>query len=205
MKMVLSALALLLFASSSSVILVKPAAAAAPTEVVIDPRNAVRPSLLRKALAAWAAHPDSSRERLAVVDFTLPSHAPRLFVIDLRTGAVESFLTAHGRGSDPAHSGVANVFSNAEGSNASSLGAYLTLARYTGQHGLSLRLKGLEPSNSNAEVRAIVLHSAPYMDEQWRRTHGRPGRSFGCFTVETPHIEHVVSTLEGGVLLFAGR
>jgi hypothetical protein len=171
--------------------------------VVIDPHGAVRPELLTRALSAWNARDDAKRERIAVVDFSLPSETPRLHIVDLQTGAVRSYLSAHGKGSDRAHSGRATSFSNENGSNASSVGAYLGTVRYHGQHGLSLRLRGLDPTNSNAESRAIVIHSAPYMDAAWRRAHGRPGRSFGCFTVETSRIEEVVSALEGGVMLYA--
>lgn len=174
--------------------------------VVVDPQNVVRGALLTQALQAWSATSEAKRERIAIVDFALPSTTKRFHIVDLRTGAVESYLTAHGRGSDPGHDGIAETFSNTSGSNASSLGAYLSLSRYMGVHGLSLRLRGLDAiQNSNAEARAIVLHSAPYMDTDWRRTHGKPGRSFGCFVVETPLIEHVVTRLENGVLIFAGR
>jgi len=174
--------------------------------IVVDPQNVVRGPLLTQALQAWNATPEAKRERIAIVDFALSSTTKRFHIVDLRTGEVQSYLTAHGRGSDPGHDGIAETFSNEPGSNASSLGAYLSASRYMGAHGLSLRLKGLDAAqNSNAEPRAIVLHSAPYMDADWRRTHGKPGRSFGCFVVETPLIEHVVTRLEDGVLIFAGR
>lgn len=174
--------------------------------VLLDPTSVVRPALLEDALAALRARPEARRDRLAVVDFALPSTAKRFHIVNLNTGAVTSYLTAHGKGSDPSHSGFATAFSDQNGSNQSSLGAYRTGARYFGQHGLSLRLIGLDPSNSSAEARAIVLHSAPYMDASFRAIHGgRPGRSFGCFVVETPLIEQVVTALEGGVLIYAGR
>jgi hypothetical protein len=174
--------------------------------VVVDPQGVVRGDLLTQALQAWRAHPEARRDRIAVVDFSRPSDAARFYLVDLSTGAVSAYLTAHGRGSDPAHSGVPQFFSNDPGSNASSLGAYLALRRYMGAHGLSLRLRGLDPQrNSNAEERAVVLHSAPYMDADWRRTHGKPGRSFGCFVVETRLVAEVVERLEDGVLIFAGR
>ena len=174
--------------------------------VVVDPQNSVRSALLTQALTAWSAHPEAKRDRIAVVDFAQPSDKPRFHIVDLTTGAVKSYLTAHGKGSDPGHDGMAEIFSNDPGSNASSLGPYLAMHRYMGVHGLSLRLRGLDPArNSNAEARAIVLHSAPYMDADWRRARGRPGRSFGCFVVETPVIVEVVDRLEDGVLIFAGR
>lgn len=199
MRLLIAALAVLFLATPAhaSVVL---------NGVVVDPQGAVRRDLLTQALQVWSAHPEAKRDRLAVVDFSRPSDAPRFYVVDLTSGVVSAYLTAHGRGSDPAHVGVPTVFSNDPGSNASSLGPYIALRRYMGAHGLSLRLRGLDPArNSNAEERAVVLHSAAYMDADWRRTHGRPGRSFGCFVVETPLIAEVVNRLEDGVLIFAGR
>lgn len=173
--------------------------------VLVDPGEAVRRDLLRQAVEAWAARPEARRDRLVVVDFSRPSHAPRFHVVDMRSGAVTSYLTAHGKGSDPDHDGFAEQFSNTPNSLASSLGAYLTAARYHGQHGLSLRLRGLDETNAQAEARAIVLHAAAYMSAEFRARHGRPGRSFGCFVVEPDLIEQVVSDLEGGVLIYAAK
>lgn len=196
-----------LIAALFALFLVAPAHASVVLNgVVIDPQNTVRGELLTQALQQWNVHPEAKRDRLAVVDFALRSDRQRFYIIDLTSGAVKSYLTAHGKGSDPGHDGIAESFSNVASSNASSLGAYLATQRYMGKHGLSLRLQGLDPVlNSNALSRAVVLHSAPYMNASWRRAHGLPGRSFGCFVVETPLIEEVVTRLEGGVLIFAGR
>jgi hypothetical protein len=172
--------------------------------VTVDPAGQVREQILTDALAAWRAHPEARRDRLAVADFSAQSSAPRFFLIDLKTGAVEGFRTAHGKGSDPGHTGRAQSFSNVAATNASSLGAYITGARYIGSHGLSLYLDGKDATNSNARARAIVIHSAPYMAPAFIAAHGKPGRSWGCFVVAPSEIEHVVSWLEGGVLLFAG-
>lgn len=173
--------------------------------VEVDPGARVRPALLSQALAAWAAHPEARRDRIAVADFAANSATPRLFLIDLTSGAVEAFRTAHGKGSDPAHAGVAVNFSNTPGGYATSLGAYLTGARYEGAHGASLLLDGLDATNSNARSRAIVLHSAPYMSASFIAQFGRPGRSLGCFVVAPDEIAHVLEWLQGGVLLYAGR
>jgi hypothetical protein len=173
--------------------------------VTLDPGGAIRESLLSAALQAFDQHASARRDVLVVVDFAAASTTKRFHILDMRTGAVASYLTAHGKGSDPGHDGIAETFSNMHRSHASSLGVYVTQARYQGQHGLSLSLDGLSDTNSNAKVRAIVLHSAPYMHADFRRRHGRPGRSFGCFVVEPHLIEQVVSKLEGGVLIYAAH
>jgi hypothetical protein len=118
---------------------------------------------------------------------------------------VERYRTAHGKGSDPGHDGRAETFSNAAGSNASALGAYRVGATYSGAHGLSLYLDGLDATNSNARARAIVVHSAPYMSAEFIARYGQPGRSLGCFVVAPSEIEHVARWLEDGVLLYAGN
>jgi hypothetical protein len=173
--------------------------------VTIDPTDQVREGLLAETFAAWRMHPEAQRDRLAIADFSAPSTQRRFFLIDLKTGAVEAYRTAHGKGSDPGHTGWAQIFSNGAATNASSLGAYVTGARYTGAHGLSLYLDGKDPTNTNARARAIVIHSAPYMAPAFIAMHGKPGRSWGCFVVAPDEIAHVVSWLEGGVLLYAGK
>jgi hypothetical protein len=171
----------------------------------LDPGGQIRPALLGQALEALQAHPDMRRDVLGVVDFAASSRQPRFYVVDLRSGAVEAYLTAHGRGSDPDHAGVARVFSNDPGSYASSLGAYRTAESYTGKHGLSLALDGLDRTDDRARARAIVLHAAPYMTADFIRAHGKPGRSWGCFVVDPGVLRRVVDRLSKGALLFAGR
>ena len=164
----------------------------------------VRADLMDQAKAAWKHWSRTRRDRLAIVDFRLASIAGRLFLVDIAKDEIRAFRTAHGRGSDRDHDGLAESFSNAGGSLASSLGAYATGARYYGGHGLSLRLTGLEPSNDSAWARAVVLHGADYMTPEYIRRFGRPGRSFGCFVLDPAQLETVIDFLEGGVLLFAG-
>ena len=111
----------------------------------------------------------------------------------------------HGRGSDPSHLGWLERFSNDVGSEATSEGAYLTGNSYTGKYGWSMRLFGLDPSNSNAETRAIVIHSAWYAEPKVAETFGKLGRSEGCFAL--PGISHAeaMTRLGSGRLLYAEK
>ncbi|HZZ90253.1 MAG TPA: murein L,D-transpeptidase catalytic domain family protein, partial [Caulobacteraceae bacterium] len=119
--------------------------------------------------------------------------------------SVASLLVAHGRGSDPEHSGWLRSFSNAPSSNATSEGDYLTGDDYIGHHGRSRRLIGLDPTNCNAEARAIVVHSAWYVGPDMVRAHGMLGRSEGCFAVSEADLPRVMDRLGRGRLLVSRK
>jgi hypothetical protein len=162
--------------------------------------------LLAEALAALDHHPIAARDKLALVDFSLASREPRFHLIDVAGGRIEqSWLVAHGSGSDPEHTGLLHWFSNQPGSNASSNGAFLTSEPYVGQHGRSQRLIGLEPSNDRALDRAIVIHGADYVDPALIAAQGRIGRSQGCFAFEQGEVARVMERLGEGRLIYAGK
>jgi hypothetical protein len=164
------------------------------------------PPLLAEALAALDTHRNAARDRLALVDFSLPSREPRFHLVDIAGGRIEqSWLVAHGSGSDPAHTGLLHYFSNVPGSNASSNGAFITADPYVGQHGRSQRLMGLEPSNDMALARAIVIHGAAYVDPALIEAQGRIGRSQGCFAFEQGEVAGVMERLGEGRLIYAGK
>lgn len=145
------------------------------------------------------------RDRIGIADFSQPSRTPRFFLLDLDSGKVENFLVSHGRGSDPGHSGWLERFSNLPGSAASSEGAYLTGDYYTGKHGPSQRLIGLDPSNSNAEARAIVIHGAWYVSDDMVRQHGKLGRSEGCLAFAEDRLGQILDRLGPGRLIYADK
>lgn len=145
------------------------------------------------------------RDVVGVVDFSLPSRTPRFHLVDLASGRVESLLVAHGRGSDPDHTGWLSRFSNAPRSEASSEGDYITGGYYVGHHGRSMRLAGLDSTNNNAEAREIVVHSASYVGPEMVRAHGVLGRSEGCFALSEADLPQVLDRLGPGRLLIAGK
>ena len=142
---------------------------------------------------------------IAIADFGLPSSAPRFFLVDILRGTATVLRVAHGKGSDQDHSGRLQLFSDEVGSNATSEGAYLVGEAYEGIHGPSRRLVGLDPSNANAEERAIVIHSAWYANADVLARQGKLGRSDGCFAFGDDDIATVLSRLGKGRLLYAGR
>jgi hypothetical protein len=162
-------------------------------------------SLLRRALDALEQHHDgiSYRDFIGVADFSLPSRAPRFHLVNLADGNVRSHLVAHGRGSDPAHTGWLERFSNDPRSNATSAGAYRTGSLYLGAHGCSMRLEGLDPTNSNALSRAIVVHGAWYVNEEMIGHSGMLGRSQGCLAVADSSLPEIMARLGPGRLIYA--
>ena len=168
----------------------------------------VQPSaaLMARALAALESHPgDFVRDVMAVVDFDAPSAAARFNLVNLVDGGVTRLLVAHGRGSDPDQSGWVRRLSNDPGSAASSAGAYRTDSFYIGKHGRSLRVAGLDPTNSNAKSREIVVHGAWYVSDQMVRNRGKLGRSEGCFALDEAVLPEVLDRLGQGRLIFADR
>jgi hypothetical protein len=167
----------------------------------------VAPGLLQRALNALQRHHDSisNRDFIGVADFSLPSSAARFHLVNLADGSVQSHWVAHGRGSDPSHTGWLERFSNEPGSNATSAGAFKTGAGYMGAHGHSLRLDGLDPTNSNALSRAIVVHGAWYVNEQVIGHFGVLGRSQGCFAVADSSLPEIMARLGPGRLIYADK
>jgi hypothetical protein len=142
---------------------------------------------------------------VGVADFGKSSSVPRFHLVDMVNDRVETLLVAHGRGSDPGHTGWLQSFSNLPGSAATSQGHYLTGEYYLGEHGRSMRLHGLDASNSNAEERAIVIHSAWYVAPHMISEHGRLGCSEGCFAVSQSDLPKVLTRLGPGHLLVATK
>jgi hypothetical protein len=141
-------------------------------------------------------------QHLAVIDYSLPSTQPRLWVFDVARGRLLfQELVAHGRNTGEK---LAERFSNVEGSKMSSLGLYQATDTYYGSNGYSLRLRGLDAGfNDNALARAIVMHGAPYVSEAIAERVGRLGRSWGCPAVRQEVARTVIDTLKGGDLIFA--
>nr|WP_226998682.1 murein L,D-transpeptidase catalytic domain family protein [Tardibacter chloracetimidivorans] len=173
----------------------------------ITKARGISPGLLDDALNAFDRHRAviQHRDYIGIADFSLPSWKPRFHIVNLEDGQSRSFLVAHGRGSDPAHQGWLQRFSNLPGSSATSSGAYLTGSDYQGQHGLSQRLTGLDPDNSNAAVRAIVIHSAWYVSHKMIDDHGKLGRSEGCFAFDEADLSAVMSRLKAGRMIYAAK
>jgi len=141
-------------------------------------------------------------ERLAVIDYSVSSLKPRLWVFDLASDRLlYEDVVAHGQGSG---GDVPNHFSNDDGSHASSLGLFVTRDTYIGHNGYSLRMDGLEHGiNDAAMSRAIVMHGAAYVNPDAGKQMGRLGRSWGCPALRAAVAKPIIDVLKDGQFVFS--
>ena len=142
------------------------------------------------------------RPMLTIIDYSLPSNQPRLWVIDVqRKQVLYRELVAHGEGSGE---NVPVAFSNEMGSHQSSLGLFRTDEVYTGLFGYSLRLSGLEPGiNDKARQRAIVMHGLADVSPAVAAARGTIARSWGCPALPEDVAPQVIDSIAGGSAIFA--
>lgn len=143
------------------------------------------------------------RDIVGIADFGVHSARQRFYFVNLEREEVTASHVSHGTGSDPEHDGWLDSYSNTEGSNATSRGAYVTWEWYVGRYGTSVRLGGLDPTNDAALQRYIVMHRAAYAEPSHVDRWGRLGRSNGCFAFGADDFRTALLTLSGGRLLYA--
>jgi len=138
---------------------------------------------------------------ITIIDYRKPSAVERLHVIDLESRSVlYSSLVAHGKNSGDEQ---AQFFSNEPGSCKSSIGFYVTAGTYTGKHGYSLKLKGVDaPFNTNAKCRRIVIHGADYVSKKHIEKNGKLGRSWGCPALPKKLSKEIIEVIKDGSCLF---
>lgn len=201
----------LLLALSGGACVAAADAAASPTlEQRVRALARTAPAINRNVLALATRALSCARSRsmvgetkvMGIIDYSLPSTKPRLWVFDLHGNRLlYEELVAHGRNTGE---NMATRFSNIEGSNMSSLGAFQTQESYVGSNGYSLRLRGLERGvNDQARNRAIVIHGAPYVSTKLIASQGRIGRSLGCPALRPAVARPLIDTIRDGAFLFA--
>lgn len=138
---------------------------------------------------------------LAICDFSQSSNNKRLYLIDMVNGKVVlNTYVAHGRNSGREY---ATRFSNKPESLQSSLGFYVTQNTYYGEHGFSLRMKGLEKGyNDKAGKRSIVVHGADYIGDDWLEQNNYMGRSYGCPAIPEKESNFLINTIKNGSCIF---
>jgi hypothetical protein len=157
---------------------------------------------LRAYLKARAIGKDS-KGVLTIIDYSKPSTARRLWVIDvIHNRVLFNTWVAHGRNSGKV---AATNFSNENGSLKSSLGVFITTSEaYMGGNGYSLRIKGVEPGiNDNAYRRDIVFHGAWYATGDVAEKYGQLGRSWGCPAVSKKVARPLIDTIRDDTVVLA--
>tara|TARA_R110002126_G_scaffold273866_1_gene418591 strand:+ start:113464 stop:114714 length:1251 start_codon:yes stop_codon:yes gene_type:complete len=168
-----------------------------------QPTADMSPALISKVLTTLTCAKAKNTQHnhiLTVIDYSKPSNTKRLWVFDLN----KNKMLFHTYVSHGIKSGAlfTDQFSNRNNSKASSLGVYKTDKAYYGRHGLSLKLAGLERGfNDRAFNRAIVMHSAWYMDEAFIKKYGRPGRSWGCPAIPENLKKPLINAIKDNALL----
>lgn len=168
--------------------------------------SGLNPKVFQLALTAYNCALKSGykdpKHLLTVIDYTLPSTAKRLWVIDLTHKQVLfNTLVAQGK-----YTGglMARYFSDKPESKESSLGLFLTESPYVGHDGYSLRINGLEPGfNDKALDREIVIHGAWYVSNAFAKREGRIGLSWGCPAVPKELVTPIINTIKDGTFLFS--
>lgn len=132
---------------------------------------------------------------LTICDFSQSSRNKRFYILDLeKNEVVLTTYVAHGKNSGFEY---ASRFSNRAESHQSSLGFYVTSNTYFGEHGLSLRLNGMDRGfNDRALHRNIVVHGATYIGA------GSTGRSYGCPAVPKAESSRIINLIKNGSCLF---
>lgn len=138
---------------------------------------------------------------LSVADFSLSSKTKRLWIVDLlKKELLLNTWVSHGRGSGGE---MATQFSNTTNSHQSSLGFYVTGEVYSGKHGRSLRLDGMDVDfNHKARERAIVIHGASYVSAQAIKNLNRLGLSHGCPAVPSELSDKIIDLVKNKTVLF---
>ena len=168
----------------------------------LDPKNDVPKDLLENTILYFDLNKEKfdNHNYFSVVNYAARSDQYRFFVINLISGAVEKFRTAHGLGSDENDDGYATIFGNVNNSGKSSVGFARTAEVYSGRFNRAIRIDGLSPTNSNIRLRAIVVHG-------WDNVHERAeiqGRSRGCPALDWTVKDGVIDKIQGESLLNMG-
>ncbi len=144
----------------------------------------------------------NDKELISIIDFTRSSCEKRFYTIDLcRKKILFNTYVSHGKNSG---GDTSSEFSDECESHRSSIGFYVTGATYTGNNGFSMRLYGYEEGyNANLYNRAVVVHTADYVSEDFIRRHGRLGRSYGCPVLPRHIYKDIIDKIKDGTVIFA--
>ena len=158
-------------------------------------------TVFNRAMIGYNSLSLTNKKVITIIDFSRPSTEERIFIVDVENRKLlfQTFA-AHGKNSGV---NIATQFSNRSGTLKSSLGFFITAETYYGKHGYSLRLDGMEKGiNDNARKRAIVVHGAKYVSDEFIKKYKRLGRSWGCPAVSDDLSKEIIDMIKGGSCLY---
>lgn len=163
------------------------AATTTPTEQRLSDRVKIIKEFIGK-------NPKYNKELAFFIDMRVMSGKNRFIVYDLKNGKiVDQGLVAHGIGSETDNKPELK-FSNKDSSFCTALGKYSVGQNYIGKYGKAYKLYGLDPTNSNALARSIVLHKfayVPYEEQNSPICH-----SLGCPMVNEIYYERIQKIID---------
>ncbi len=163
--------------------------------------NPKKPNKIITEAQSFSEQHGLNKDYVVYIDMSLPSNKKRFFVYNLfENKKVYEALVAHGKGSGRGKQAM--FFSDKPESKCTSLGKYKLASSYVGKHGKSYKLIGLEKTNKNAEKRAIVIHSANYVSEDFVEKYDRCGNSFGCPALSPEDFRACETYFKAGVLIW---
>lgn len=142
-----------------------------------------------------------NQNKFILIDLGVHSGLKRFFVYDFKKNAVsKSYIVSHGCGDNRwgATSSKENVqISNEFDSHCSSIGKYVILNRGVSQWGIKVNyiLQGKDKTNSNAQNRAIVLHSWEAVTNTEVYPEGTP-EGWGCPAVSNESMKEIDELLK---------
>lgn len=139
-------------------------------------------------------NPKYNKELAFFIDMRIMSGKNRFIVYDLKNDkVVDQGLVAHGIGSETDNKPELK-FSNKDSSFCTALGKYSVGQNYIGKYGKAYKLYGLDPTNSNALARSIVLHKyayVPYEEQNSPICH-----SLGCPMVNEIYYDRIQKIID---------
>lgn len=145
----------------------------------------------------YAERKGMSTNYCVLVDYSIPSGSPRVFVWSFPQGkVVYRGYAMHGPGMGS--TAEKPVFSNVPGSHCSSVGKFEVTRRHGNRNKTGYYLRGLERSNNRAYYRGIMIHSSKWVDlNAWRRYIPLNRRScLGCVTVSSKDMRYIGQLIE---------
>lgn len=179
-----------------------------PEEIPIDVKQTDVPKEVQRVYKAYKESSNFGDIRyIAEIDYSINSKSPRFFIYDLKDKKLYKHKCAHGQGGKNAspHDGKCREVSNVNGSHMSCLGLFKCAETYEGKSGYSMRIDGLNSTNSNARARAVVVHGSDYVKDS---NSVICGRSWGCPAVDNNYHRQIIGMLKNGSPLlshYAGK